>query len=138
MTVKSKRKSLTMKLGIMQPYFIPYIGYYQLINYVDKWVVFDIVQYIRHGWINRNRILKPGEGWQYIVVPLQNHRRETLIKDVFISEKTDWKDRIFRQMEHYKKKSTLLLKSSRVIRKKYFYRRDQYLSIEYKVAEKNM
>lgn len=94
-----------MKLGIMQPYFIPYIGYYQLINYVDKWVVFDIVQYIRHGWINRNRILKPGEGWQYIVVPLKKHRRETLIKDVFISEKTDWKDRIFRQMEHYKKKA---------------------------------
>lgn len=94
-----------MKLGIMQPYFFPYIGYFQLINYADKWVVFDVVQFIRHGWINRNRILKPSEGWQYITVPLKKYRRETPIKDILISGETDWQDRIFRQLEHYKKKA---------------------------------
>ncbi|NFH91445.1 WbqC family protein [Clostridium botulinum] len=46
-----------MKLGIMQPYFIPYIGYFQLMNYVDKYVVYDDVNFIKGGWINRNRIL---------------------------------------------------------------------------------
>ncbi|MFW5848070.1 MAG: WbqC family protein [bacterium] len=46
-----------MKLAIMQPYFCPYIGYFQLINSVDKFVIYDDVQYIDDGLINRNRIL---------------------------------------------------------------------------------
>lgn len=45
-----------MKVGIMQPYLFPYIGYFQLINTVDKFVIHDDVQYIKGGWINRNRI----------------------------------------------------------------------------------
>ncbi len=50
-----------MKLGIMQPYFFPYIGYWQLINLVDKYVIYDDVNYIKGGWINRNKILINGE-----------------------------------------------------------------------------
>lgn len=50
-----------MKLGIMQPYFFPYIGYFQLINSVDKFVIYDDVNYIKQGWINRNRILLNGK-----------------------------------------------------------------------------
>ena len=50
-----------MKLGIMQPYFIPYIGYWQLMNAVDKYIVYDDVNFIKGGWINRNRILVNGE-----------------------------------------------------------------------------
>ncbi len=46
-----------MKLAIMQPYFFPYIGYFQLINAVDQFVVYDDIQYTKKGWINRNRIL---------------------------------------------------------------------------------
>jgi len=46
-----------MKIGIMQPYFFPYIGYFQLINEVDKFVIYDDVNFIKGGWINRNRIL---------------------------------------------------------------------------------
>lgn len=46
-----------MKLGVMQPYFFPHIGYWQLINAVDKLVIYDDVQYIKGGWVNRNRIL---------------------------------------------------------------------------------
>lgn len=46
-----------MKLGIMQPYFLPYIGYFQLINMVDRYVIYDDVNFIKGGWINRNRIL---------------------------------------------------------------------------------
>lgn len=45
-----------MKLGIMQPYFFPYIGYWQLMNLVDKYIIYDDVNYIKGGWINRNRI----------------------------------------------------------------------------------
>lgn len=46
-----------MKLGIMQPYFFPYIGYFQLIASVDKFVIYDNIKYTKKGWINRNRIL---------------------------------------------------------------------------------
>jgi hypothetical protein len=50
-----------MKTAIMQPYFFPYIGYFQLINAVDQYVVYDDVNYIKNGWINRNRCLVNGE-----------------------------------------------------------------------------
>lgn len=46
-----------MKTAIMQPYFMPYIGYWQLINAVDNFVLYDDVNYIKKGWINRNRII---------------------------------------------------------------------------------
>ena len=49
-----------MIVGIMQPYFFPYIGYWQLIDAVDCFVVYDDVNYIKRGWINRNRILANG------------------------------------------------------------------------------
>jgi len=50
-----------MRLAIMQPYFMPYIGYFQLINSVDKFVIYDNIQYTKKGWINRNRILVNGK-----------------------------------------------------------------------------
>jgi hypothetical protein len=46
-----------MKLGIMQPYFMPYIGYFQLIAAVDIFIVYDNIKYTKKGWINRNRML---------------------------------------------------------------------------------
>lgn len=94
-----------MKVAIMQPYFFPYLGYFQLINAVDRFILFDDVQYIRHGWVNRNRILKPNEGWQYIIAPLQKHNQTDLIKNIKLLESEDWSKKIFRQLEHYKKKS---------------------------------
>ena len=47
-----------MKLAIMQPYFFPYIGYFQLINSVDLFIVYDNIKYTKKGWINRNRMLQ--------------------------------------------------------------------------------
>jgi hypothetical protein len=49
-----------MKVGIMQPYFLPYIGYFQLIASVDKFVIYDHIKYTKKGWINRNRMLQNG------------------------------------------------------------------------------
>lgn len=89
----------------MQPYFFPYLGYFQLINATDRFILFDDVQYIRHGWINRNRILKPAEGNQYIVAPLAEHSRDAEIKAIKTVEGYAWKEKILRQLEHYKKKS---------------------------------
>lgn len=58
-----------MKIAIMQPYFVPYIGYWQLMNAVDKYVIYDDVNYIKHGWINRNRILINGQA-TYFHLPI--------------------------------------------------------------------
>lgn len=94
-----------MKVGIMQPYFCPYIGYFSLIKHTDMFILFDTVQFIRHGWIERNRILKPNEGWQYIMVPLIKFPRNTLILNTQINNEVNWKERIFAQLNHYKKKA---------------------------------
>lgn len=50
-----------MKIGIMQPYFLPYIGYFQLISVTDIFVVYDNIKYTKKGWINRNRYLASGD-----------------------------------------------------------------------------
>jgi len=56
-----------MKVAIMQPYFFPYIGYWQLINAVDTFVIYDDVFYIKQGWINRNNFLINGEKKLYTI-----------------------------------------------------------------------
>ena len=61
---------MTKKLAIMQPYFFPYIGYFQLINSVDEFVIYDNIQYTKKGWINRNRILANGKD-QLITLPIK-------------------------------------------------------------------
>lgn len=58
-----------MKLAIMQPYFFPYLGYFQLLRLVDVFVFLDDVDYIKGGWINRNRV-QAQSGWTYFTVPL--------------------------------------------------------------------
>jgi hypothetical protein len=63
------------------------------------------VQFIRHGWIERNRILKPDEGWQYIGVPLDKYQRTTAINQITIKNSEDWRGKLLRQLEHYKKKA---------------------------------
>jgi hypothetical protein len=59
-----------MKVAIMQPYFLPYIGYFQLINSVDEFVVYDNIEFTKKGWINRNRILVNGKD-EYITLPIK-------------------------------------------------------------------
>ena len=94
-----------MKLGIMQPYFLPYIGYISLMKCVDRWVFMDEVQMIRHGWIERNRILKQQGGWHYIRVPINKHKYSTLIRDITIKNEEPWKEKIIAQLTHYKKRA---------------------------------
>ena len=59
-----------IKIAIMQPYFMPYIGYFQLINVVDVFVVYDNIQFTKKGWFHRNRILVNGKD-KMLSVPLK-------------------------------------------------------------------
>jgi len=89
----------------MQPYFFPYIGYFSLIKHVDKFIVSDEPQMINNGWIHRNRVLKPIEGWYYIRVPLIKYHHDTKIKNIQIRNTENWKSKIIDQLGHYKKKA---------------------------------
>ena len=73
-----------MKIGIMQPYFVPYIGYWQLLNAVDQYVIYDDVNFIKGGWINRNRILI-NEGPKYFNIPMLGASPNKLINEVKVN-----------------------------------------------------
>ena len=68
------------KVAIMQPYFFPYIGYFQLINAVDMFVFYDDVAFIKKGWINRNRILL-NEKTCYFTIPCEKISQNKLINE---------------------------------------------------------
>lgn len=77
-----------MKLAIMQPYFFPYIGYFQLINSADEFVVYDNIEFTKKGWINRNRILINGVD-SYITLPLKKDSDYLNVNERFLAE--SWK-----------------------------------------------
>jgi len=77
------------RVAIMQPYFIPYLGYYQLIAAADTFVVYDDVQYIQRGWINRNRVLIQGRA-QYVTMPLVQASQNKRICDLSIDRSSPW------------------------------------------------
>lgn len=90
-----------MRLGIMQPYFAPGLGYVDLIGLCDRWIVFDTAQFRRKSWMCRNRILHPTDGWQYITAHVQHAPRETAIRDIELSPDPDWRAHLVRQLGHY-------------------------------------
>lgn len=74
-----------MKIGIMQPYIFPYIGYFQLIHSVERFVFYDDVTYIKQGWINRNRILL-GCNPHMFTLPLKNASSFQLISETELNK----------------------------------------------------
>lgn len=77
----------------MQPYFLPYIGYFQLIAEVDKFILLDDVAFIKRGWINRNRILVNGQV-QYITFPVVDASQNRMISKHELMQDDGWKLRI--------------------------------------------
>jgi WbqC-like protein len=75
-------------LGIMQPYFLPYIGYWQLLCAVDRFVVYDNIQYAKQGWINRNRFLRNGAD-AFFTIPLKKGSDFLDIADRLIADDFD-------------------------------------------------
>ena len=105
-----------MKLAIMQPYFFPYIGYWQLINAVDRFVIYDDVSFINRGWINRNRILINGAP-HYITVPLVGASQNKRICDIAMQDTTRWRDKIERSIESAYGRSTCFTETFPEIRR---------------------
>jgi hypothetical protein len=92
-----------MKIGIMQPYIFPYIGYFQLIKAVDKFVLYDDVNFINKGWINRNRILSNGKDLLF-TIPLKDASQNKLINEIDVNWDDNWKGKFMKTIEQgYKK-----------------------------------
>jgi len=93
-----------MKLGIMQPYYFPYIGYWQLINAVDRYVIYDDVNYITRGWINRNYILMNGEK-KLINLQMLNPSQNKLINETRIAGDAIYNKKLLKTIETCYKKA---------------------------------
>lgn len=105
-----------MKLGIMQPYFFPYLGYFQLINAVDAFVFYDDVSFIKQGWINRNNFLIDKKKTM-ISVPIRNISSNKDICDTVIDEKQYgfWKKKFEKSIHHSYSKSSYYYEVSKLL-----------------------
>jgi hypothetical protein len=91
-----------MRLAIMQPYFLPYIGYWQLIAAVDTFVIYDNIKYTKKGWINRNRFLRNGVEDTFSL-PLRKDSDFLDVNQRFLADSYDREDLLNRFREAYRK-----------------------------------
>jgi hypothetical protein len=105
-----------MKLAIMQPYIFPYIGYFQLINAVDKFVIYDDVNFINRGWINRNRILVNGKD-SLFTIPLKDASQNKLINEIDTNWDAAWKNKFLKTIEQSYKKAPFYKEGLEIIEK---------------------
>ena len=97
-----------MKIAIMQPYFLPYIGYFQLINAVDKFIFCDDVHFIKSGFINRNNILihqsKEKQAKYRFTIPVQHVHFDTTIRETKVAnDPANWYRKLSKTLQNYQK-----------------------------------
>jgi hypothetical protein len=107
-----------MKVAVMQPYFFPYIAYWQLYYYVDLWVILDEVQFRKFSWMRRNKILHDDRSkeTQYINLPVKKHKQKIPINEVRVNNDVPWREdirsrvRVYERLkaEHYREVAGLL------------------------------
>ena len=73
-----------MKYAVMQPYFIPYLGYWQMMAEVDVFVVYDDVQFVKRSWITRNRMIVANEP-SWISLPTKKTSQKSAINTISLS-----------------------------------------------------
>ena len=88
-----------MKVAIMQPYFIPYLLYFQLIKYVDAFIILDDVSFINRGWINRNLLSIHGKK-KWVTIPLSNASQNKNINEISILNDDNWKKKAKKTLFH--------------------------------------
>ena len=88
-----------MKLAIMQPYFMPYIGYFQAISAVDKYILYSNLNFIKESWMNRNRVLMRDGKIVTITVPLKSKSSYSMIYDVEIDNSKPWKEKMLKTIQ---------------------------------------
>ncbi len=92
-------------MGIMQPYFFPHPAHFSLIAHCDEWVVFDVTQYTPKTWMNRNRVLHPNGGANWISVPLGNGSIAIKTSQANILEPAATAVSVLGKISHYRRKA---------------------------------
>ncbi len=103
------------KVAVMQPYLFPYIGYWQLVNAVDEFVIFDDVNFIKKGWINRNTILLNGQPHRF-TIPLDKPSQNKLIMETKLKFPNEEKERFLETLEMAYKRSPYFTDSYKLIK----------------------
>lgn len=88
-----------MTIAIMQPYFMPYIGYFQAINAVDKYILYGNVNFEKKSWVNRNRLMQRNGVIEQMIVPIKKNSSSAFIKEIAIDYATDWQRRLLRSIQ---------------------------------------
>ncbi len=77
-----------MKLVVLQPGYLPWLGFFDQMHWADTFVIYDDVQYTKNDWRNRNQIKGPN-GPQWLTVPIFFHLGD-LIKDIALPVNKRW------------------------------------------------
>lgn len=85
-----------MRLAIMQPYFMPYLGYFQTISAVDKFILYENLSFIKDSWMNRNRILLKNGKILIITVPLLKKSSNKIISEIRIDDSQKWRIKLLK------------------------------------------
>lgn len=93
-----------MAVAIMQPYFFPYLGYFQLVQAADHFVLYDDVMFIKKGWINRNRILMQGNDFMF-TIPLEKQSQNKTIRESTVAWNADFPAKFLVQLRSAYKKA---------------------------------
>lgn len=109
-----------MKAVIVQPIYLPWMGYFGLIDIADTFVFYDDVQFVKQSWQQRNKI-KTQNGWIWLTVPVfQNFGQK--INEVKINNNLNWRDKHWKSIKHHYSKAPLF---------------EEYMSIFEEIYEKN-
>ena len=103
----------------MPPYFLPYLGYLQLINNSDLFIIFDMVNFPDKGWVNRNRIynLSKKKTNNFLTIPLFKRKQFSKIIDIKIDNTKNWQGDILNKLSIYEKKAPFFLETKNLILK---------------------
>ena len=119
------------KIAILQSNYIPWKGYFDLINMVDEFIFYDEVQYTKNDWRNRNKIKTP-QGLQWLTIPVRQENLEQKIKDTKISDKK-WNIKHWRTISQNYSKSKYFKDYKDIFEELYLTCDEEYLSqINYK------
>ncbi len=131
MLLEYTEKMIERKLAVTQPYFFPYLGFFQLINLVDFIVILDVVQFKKRNWMCRNRIIHPDESkdFLYISLPIRKPSYLKKIKEVYIVDDCCWKEEILRKINAIYRKSPFFKEIYEVLLECFNIRSNKYLDV---------
>jgi hypothetical protein len=120
-----------MKSAIMQPYFLPYIGYWQLINCVDEFILYDNIEYTKKGWINRNRYLSNNND-KLFSIPLKKSSDFELVENKFlVDDHLKSTSKLLRQIESSYKKAPYFKENYELIKSIFLFENDNLFEYIY-------